>query len=173
MFRQTFMTKTPDIYLTPELKSYYMSDFNSNVLNQTNEFWGLDNGVKDHLIKINSNPHMQTLYSRKRQFKEWIEMFGSYIEFTYTKDVELKIFREIIPFFLANYNTKDKSKFSYLYIPPRPNPNKDESSLSLGCLNDKNYFNVNHLKFEMDSNDRQTHNKFWKDLETKLSELNT
>lgn len=148
-----------------------MSDFNSNVLLQTDEFWGLDDGVKDHLIKINNNSHVQTLYSKKRQFKEWIEMFGSYLEFTYTKDVELKIFREILPFFLACYNTLEQSKFSYMFLPPNVSAEKEKVNLNMGCLNDKNYFNVNKLKLELESDNKDTHDKFWADLGKKLGEL--
>ena len=52
--------------LTPALKAYYMQDFNDNVLTCTDEFWKIDDRLKNLLIKINKNKNVQTLFSRRR-----------------------------------------------------------------------------------------------------------
>lgn len=160
-----------DIYLTRNLKEYYMVDFDSNVLTSSDEFWALDNGLKDLLIQINKNIHVQTLYSKKRQFGGMLDMLGSYIQIAYTGDVELKIFREIIPYFLVCYNTKDQSKFNYMFLPPVVSSDDNLNELDLGCLTDINYFNINSIRFELESDDKEIHDKFWVDLGTKLADL--
>lgn len=149
-----------EIYLTADLKRYLMNDFNTNVLKEANSFWKLDDGVKDFLIQINSNNNIQSLYSKKHQGGFGLSD-NSYLQFAYSKEIELKIFREVIPYFLILFNKVDESKFTYSFHPPEVSDDNTSREIKLGCLNDKNYFNVNSLKFELETYDSKVHDQFW------------
>lgn len=162
-----------EVYLTSELKSYYINDFNL-VLSLSTDFWGIDNGLKDILININKNSAVQTLYSKKHDFHKPSFEQQSYLKIAYTKEVELELFRFTIPEFLILFNTDEYQKFSYFFEPPTLNANyrNGEINFNIGCIINEKYFFINTVKFELVSDQESIHNKFWKHLETKLSILN-
>ncbi len=162
-----------EIYLTPELKSYYINDFNS-VITLSTDFWGIDNGLKDVLININKSSAIQTLYSKKHDFHKTSFEYESYLIIAYKKEVELELFRFVIPEFLILFNTNEYQKFSYSFELPVLNSNyrNGESHFNIGCINNEKYFFVNNIKFELISDNEIIHNTFWKHLETKLFILN-
>src|SRR5690554_673097 len=133
-----------DIFLTPQLKDYYMKDFN-NLLKMKEEFWELDNEfLKEKLIKINSNPNIQTLYSKYGiQGPDDLE---SYIEIAFTQNIELEIFRSILPNLIYTYSSisMDLSNCYYRYSTPRVNRNYSigDDKRGIGCLDDKDYFRI-------------------------------
>ena len=54
-----------DLYLTDELKQYYMTDFEQLLAYKKSDFWDIDHGLADVLVKINDSPNLQTIYSKK------------------------------------------------------------------------------------------------------------
>jgi len=162
---------TNDIYLTSDLKAFYTDDFTNNVLPCKDSFWGLPPEIVDILKTINKNINVQTLYSHKKYFDR-LDGDDSNLTFTFTKDVELKIFREIIPYFIACFGLNNDSKFSYLFRHPVI---KDKTGVknvcNLASVIDGNYFNVNNLWFNLSSDKKEIHDKFWADIQTKLGQL--
>ena len=146
-------------YLTPELKAKYMVDFNENVLTCTDEYWGLDNGLKDLLITINSNPNIQTLYSRKCNCNG-IDGYDSYLWFLFSKDID---FDRINRFATRCASKHNIFTFEYLddageYIEPSYKiPN-------MGCVYDKSYLQNGIHIFYMQSKNIKKHNMFWNDI---------
>lgn len=161
-----------NIYLTPELKDYYMRDFENNILTIRHELWKLDDGLINILIEINKNKNIQTLYS-----KWWSNSFTSmtsesYLTFCYTKQIELNLFRFVIPELLIRQNNINKSMVSYCFYYPKPNANYHENEpteIDLLCITDPNYFNINTIQITLSSGYRDAHEKFWMDLNEKLS----
>jgi hypothetical protein len=79
-----------DIYLTSSGKRKYMDDFMNNVLSFNKiEFWKLDEGLPAILTGINSNDHVQTLYSKRPSYKNPDSYPLSYLELCYTAEIEL------------------------------------------------------------------------------------
>lgn len=76
-----------DIYLNTELKKKYMADFHK-LLNHEKDFWKIDEELIPILTPINSNPSVQTLYSKYGNYLDQ----KSYLEFAFTKDFERKLF---------------------------------------------------------------------------------
>lgn len=171
------LVKTPlkmnNIYLNPKLKTYYMEDFNK-LIDIDRDFWKIENDfLKDRLLKINSNHNVQTLYSsfESQNQDDWT----SYLQFAFTKKVENKIFRVVIPELLIAYNLNDDNECIcyYNYYEPEINPNfKNRSEkFGMGCIDDKNYFKINRITIYLETYDNETRQNFWNDLEIALSEL--
>lgn len=164
-----------DIYLSGMLKNKYMHDFTNNVLHlEKPEAWKLDKGLAEILISINKNPHVQTLYSRKDAFARVDFIHESYLEICYSKLIELKLFRDIIPSFNYDFIKDSRSVFYYQFYYPRINPNYSVISIptGLGCIDDENYFMINTIRLTLESPIKFIHEKFWIRIRETLSELN-
>lgn len=161
-----------DTFLNSDLKKYYMDDFTKNVLTCTDEFWEISQGLRDILTKINENSKIQSLYSHQQTFNDWV-MKPSYIDITFTQEIELTIFRDVIPCFQARYNIDNETRFNYYYSYPKIDKDVKEKNGSndLACLTDQNYWKINSVRFELTTNSKETDDKFWQDIQTKLSGL--
>jgi len=144
-----------------------MNDFEKNVLCNTHQFWGLAEQIKNQLIKINENPNIQTLYSRKNPFKMG-DIMGSYLQFAYVKEIELSIFREIIPSLFMF--SKEQDLFKYEFNFPKTK-NKENNSIPMGCLDNNQYFNINSVKLYFDCRNHDTDLLFWETITEKLSKI--
>jgi ribosomal protein L33 len=164
-----------EIYLTEELKKWYMDDF-QNLLKIDKEFWEIDNAdLKSILIKINQNESIQTIYSKYKNNSNFIDKL-SYLKFCYTENIELKLFREIIPFFITKYNGEfeySPSVCDYDFFLPKTNANFNENSSihGMNCIDSNDYFKVNHISLNLETEKIDLHKEFWDDLTTKLYEL--
>lgn len=148
-----------------------MVDFN-NLLDSEKEFWLIDDSLKSHLIDINKNLQIQTLYS-KLGLKNVNRDKTSYLEFAFSKNLELKLLREVIPELIYNYNTENISVCTYDYSLPKKNPNfkEDSEKFGMGCTDDFDYFMINSIKINLNSHNKQTHKDFWIDIKNELSQL--
>lgn len=167
-----------DIYLTSELKAKYMEDFETNVLNCCDEFWDLDDGLTETLSQINSNQNIQTLYSKKLVAPEsgaWSSQTDSYLKFAFSEEVELEILREVIPNCFEKFTSSiEESYCIYQYCFPTVNSNysiDDSKSIKLGCVDDEDYFKINHIRIELNSHNQSIHEEFWEYLKSNLSRL--
>lgn len=171
---------TRNKYLTPELKSHYMNDFINNVLTCDADFWTLDQDVKDSLIAINQNPNVQTLYSMK---SVWIPGKSdakneSYLKFAYSQNVEMELFKVFLPQITMMYCFNDLSgndsrcyyKFDYPHINMNFKAEKDRIC-NMGCLSNKDYFQINHIELTLKSHSKEKHDKFWNDVQNGLLNL--
>lgn len=162
-------------YLTKNKKNVYMDDF-KNLLSLEIDFWKIDNQeLKDILININKNQNIQTLYSK---FVDKSNAFdcSSYLTFTYSKKVELNVFRFLVPFFVNEYNFNSNriiSRCNYDFYQPKINLNYEKKSkkFGAGCVDNIDYFKINHIKISLESSSLKIHNEFWKDLKIKFNEL--
>ncbi|MBF6639852.1 hypothetical protein IVB69_00015 [Flavobacterium sp. J49] len=160
-----------DIFLNSKLKLYYMKDF-EKLLQDERDFWKIDNEfLKEILKEINSNSKVQTLYSKYGEQK----LLGSesYLQFAFSKDVQDKIFRLLIPNLLFTYNYDFKSYCYYEYREPSKNNNYklEREKFGFNCVDDENYFMINSIKIYLKTRDNIIKEKFWKDLEKMLKEL--
>jgi hypothetical protein len=155
-------------YLNPELKAYYMDDFTNNVLPCMNTSWNLDSNLSEILKEINKNVNVQTLYSQKPDRAKMVNMESSYIRFTYTKSIEKKLFRNVIPEFLQCF-TDDE--IYYTYDLPRENSNYSDVDKfkELGCIHNPDYFRVNFITINFSSYIYQKHDEFWEMIKNELS----
>jgi len=149
------------MYLNPELKKWYLEDF-ERLLNLDDDYWNIDSiFLQDILVKINENNNIQTLYSKLDEQDE------SYLFFTYSSDVELKLFRFIIPQLLSV-----NPGLSYEYLPPRINLNTGlNNGVELACVTDINYFNVHQIRLGLVSKIPIDHKKFWNLIKNLLSQV--
>ena len=160
-----------NIYLTKQKKSYYSKDFES-LLHCKDSEWGVDMQIKEILISINKNESIQTIYSKLNKFElNMIDNDLSYLEFCYSENIELELFRNTIPFFISKYNVDCEAQCYYLFNKPEKNINYIENAekTGLGCLDDINYFNINNIGIYLRSKNKKIHTHFWNDLKVKLS----
>lgn len=150
-----------------------MKDFN-NLLMMEEGSWALDNGfLKEILISINSNPNVQTLYSKYGI--QGPDDSESYIEFAFSQNIEIKIFRSILPSLIETYGSigMNLSNCYYRYSTPRVNANyrmRDDKT-GMGCRDDEDYFKINTIKIHLETYNITTRNEFWEDVVLALSEL--
>lgn len=159
-----------DIYLTSDKKTYYMEDF-AKV--KVNTHWPLDKDLEPYLVIINNNNLIQTLYSQNCKSDSFTTDLISYLEICYSQKLELKIFREVIPSLLYQFN-KGEERLNYLYIPPGPNQNyqPDKTLRGIGCIDDNSYFQISHIRFVFYSFNQNRHAEFWQTISLELSKLN-
>lgn len=162
-----------EIYLNSELKSKYMDDFENKVLKVTHDSWKLSDNIREHLIKINENQKIQTLYSKYPEGKHEMDLNESYLKFAYSQDVELEILRYFLPMLVGKYNKKYRSIFNFIFNEPKDNPNYngEESVVDIACLNDKDYLRLNHIRIVLNSSDKNIHDEFWEFVAGKLNEI--
>jgi hypothetical protein len=158
------------LYLTSDLKKYYLEALNETK-NSENEFWKIESGIENHLTKINENENVQTLYSKCAENSKNF-LTESYLVIAFTKKVELTIFRKTLPFFMFRYNDYD-SNCNYIFNEPyfREDENGKPRVLNLKCVDDSNYFNINHIRITLNEGSLDLHKRFWNDLTEKLTEL--
>lgn len=161
------------IYLTKTRKKRYMDDFVNKVLPfNALKFWALDEGLPEILSNINSNNNIQTLYSKRPSFDKTGRQNLSYLEFCYRKEIELSLFRDIIPSLFLDIDLNPEDRLYYLYhFPGTHSYCSSETSIGLGCIDDKKYFFINSIKINLESEIQSAHNHFWLNLEKKLSRI--
>lgn len=163
------INNTENAFLTKEKKEYYMRDFQKVLTYKGIDFWDLDEGISDILIKINNNPNLQTLYSKKFELNKGSTGFRkSYLQICYLchlKDKLLTALKEIQQLLQDEVKIFDEPSC-------HENTNKtSESTLGLGCFDDKEYFNICSYKIILQSYNINSHNTFWNLLELKLQNL--
>ncbi len=142
------------VYLTKEIKEYYMNDFTNNVVNCSDEYWGLDEGVLDICTEINKNNNVQTLYSKKYSGGKGSDI--SYLWILYGKDVSVN---EINEFVKECESKLDLFLFEYCEAPePIISDREDIANL---CLADPKYLQYGFVNMMMGSFDVEQHNLFW------------
>ncbi|TAI48991.1 hypothetical protein [Flagellimonas allohymeniacidonis] len=158
-------------YLDIGLKKYYDRAY-QEVKTSGNVFWSLDEGLAPFLEEINSNEHIQTIYSKRGPYMGGFKLY-SYVAIAYSQKVELSLFRNVIPIFISKYNELRDGECIYEYRKPykREDKEKDVEVLDLMCIKDPNYFNVHHIRLELKGIGHNTHNEFWVDLAKYLSEI--
>lgn len=157
------------VYLDPELKAYYMADFNYLLQEEKDLYWQLDAGIKACLIAINQNPGLQTLYSKLFQADKdgFIDPI-SYLRLAFVPDLEKPVQQICIELIHAldgrdaqvNVSPEDGLE-NRIYKADSP----------MGCKNNPDYFRVKHFYIELRSEQEELHRRFWQMLEEKLLAL--
>ncbi|HLV40232.1 hypothetical protein [Xanthomarina sp.] len=162
-----------DIFLNEKLKASYMQDFNSLLKNDV-KFWEIDTEfLKEKLININDNKNIQTIDCRYGI--QGPDDSSSYLTFAFTKQVELNIFRSILPELLRdfNINSAEQSTCFYQYSKPRDNRNHNPKSKIYGmsCRDNKDHYRINAIRINLDTLDDAIKKRFWTEISLLLSGL--
>jgi hypothetical protein len=148
--------------LTQELKNYYMQDFNDNVLSCTDNFWKIDDRLKNLLIKINKNKNVQTLYSRRRNDANDSNV-GSFLWIHIAPNVSDDKLNKFIRECKANI-----SMFAIDFFEHKHLVQNLDMSVKMNCVNDKKYYKNGAIIIEMISPEQFEHDKFWNIVEKHL-----
>lgn len=158
-----------DIFLTKALKKIYLEDY-LKAIDLENEFWRIEDFLIQKLNLINSNSQIQTLYSKYGG--DEILFNKSYLVFCYTKEVEEKIFKIVIPKITSKFSDLPKSICTYKFEYPRANENyKGDVISEISCTDNKEHFRINHIRLELKSRRKDIHQKFWDFISQELSVL--
>ncbi|MDH4472272.1 MAG: hypothetical protein QE487_06670 [Fluviicola sp.] len=166
-----------DKYLTPELKAYYMNDFNEKVVPFSEESWKLDDGVLEYLQTINRNPLIQTLYSKKYNINKSVNNDSeSYLMFTYARELEDKLFKVFLSQTTSAFSYGDDSKCYFTFTYPEieeeeEDDEEDDNRVNIGCVRDGNYFNINRIWVHFVDYGPNSHVRFWEFVSKELCEL--
>lgn len=162
-----------EIYLDQTKKSYYLKDFNENVLTEIDPFWKLCETIKPHLIELNSLDNIQPIFSKYPDNRNSLSRNESYLTFAYSKDIELHLYREILPFFIVRFNNLGESKFYYAFSEPKDNIlySDEPSEFKQGCLTNPDYFRINQIRLSFECVTKATHDIFWTELVKNLKEI--
>jgi len=149
------------VYLTKEIKEYYMNDFTKNVVNCSDKYWGLDKGLLKICTDINKNNNVQTVYSRRYSGGKYRQ--NSYLWILISESV----LEETIDKFYYDCKTKLKSIGIECYEPPEPIINNREDITNL-CLTDPNYLQHGFISITLYSNKLKDHKFFWEKIHEHL-----
>ncbi len=80
---------------------------------------------------------------------------------------------QTIPYFIKNYDGKDRSICKCIEIPPRSDSRKKETVENEGSYwqADPIYYNIKQINFKLEKGSDELHSQFWDDLVDKLSKL--
>lgn len=144
-------------YLSPELKNYYLLDF-EQVLVIDDSFWGIQNDfLKSCLQKINTSNSIQTLYSRIKKI-DISDDEESYLVLGFTKDIKENLQRNLEKF-VGTF--KNCNAITLDLMPPSKNLNTGPEELKSGAIHNKEYFNIHHFRITCLSNKYEVHEQFW------------
>lgn len=149
--------------LTPELKAYYMADFEQNVLPCKDEFWKLDNGLADLLIRINNSNNIQTLYSRRRTYAN-DKNYVSSLWILVSENVKNSTIRKFVD--ECNQKLAD-----FQCVPVEDIVQNLKPEIPMNCMTDSNYFNNGAVMISVKSPVQHNHEVFWKLLEKHLTKF--
>ncbi len=153
------------MYLTTELKSYYVEDFRK-LQKITDPYWKLDSGVIDPCLKINASKNFRTLFSKYSNDIGWSVDIISYLRLAYTKSGETLLKNEIIPIMTSLFS--DNVKLNYYFKEPEDNEVSDY--LHIGCFTNPDYFRIKSIHLELTSPDEDEHKLFWSNISSIVSE---
>jgi hypothetical protein len=145
----------------------YLSDNNRDFYSQAflhaekceSKFWDIDNGINTYLKRINLNPNIRTLYSKKGASNLQFGM-ESYLVFCYSKSVENEIEKraENLNIIGARINKQE---------PKLQTVPSAEKNPCLKFINNPEYWNVWNFRISIDGGIEREHQAFW----IKLCEL--
>ena len=159
-------------YLTAERKAAYMTDFHENVLTETHETWKACATIIPTLVELNNNTRLQTLFSKFPDSPRPSAQTKSYLWLAYFEKVELKLFRDVLPWLTCVFANTDDSKLYYHYLPGEEiRETEANTRFKLGCLADPDYFRVNHVRINFEHWQHNRHIDFWQQLKTGLLAL--
>lgn len=152
-----------DIYLNPELKEYYKNDFIENVLKVEDSFWGVPVGIVDMLKQLNDSENIQPLYSC---YPDNPSKKNGYLLFAYNHEVENVINTTVIPELTQSLKEIKHGKFTSVLSKPRSNENYrgGKSKYKMGCIDNPDYFLINHYEFNFEADGRHSQNIFWNEM---------
>ena len=150
-------------YLTPDKKKYYSTDFVENVLTETNESWKINDSIRTYLIDLNNCHRLQPIFSKFPDLGTLID--DSYLEIAYTNQIESKLKQETIPHLKLSWN-KTAENFSFSFSGPKTNTliRPEKSKMKMECLNNPDYFKINHFRFTFINSNIDKHIEFWEEL---------
>jgi len=157
-----------NIYLTSELKQFYLDDFNK-ISQVSIDFWKIEPEILPYLTIINKNKKIQPIYS-KYGVNDSIK--GSYIKFCYFQELEEQLFKSFLPDILEEFNDLENVTCVYEFHYPHENPNYDKkTALGISATDNPEHFRVNHIKLTLRSYKEKYHLSFWKELSDRLFKI--
>ncbi len=158
-----------DSYLNSVKREYYARALEL-IKSCQSDSWKLDDLVEEHIDRINRNPRVFTMYS-KRSPSAFGRNYSSYPTICYIREVEDKIVQEIAPKLTAAFENNDFRKFEIHCRKPRIEVPAEGVGPHLKYINDPNYWNIYNIKFELKGGYSQDHERFWTILPDELSKL--
>ena len=143
-------------YLTPELKKYYLLDF-EQVLLINDPFWGIpETFLRTVLKQINTSENTQTLYSKIKHENDF-EDEESYLVIAYAKTIESKLI-EKLSMLTSSFSNQ---AISIDHLPPSDNLNIGPTDYQIGAIHNKDYFKIHHFRITFLSKKYENHLSFW------------
>ena len=150
------------VYLTKEMKEYYMNDFTNNVVNCSDKYWGLDKGLLEICTEINKNKNVQTVYSKKYSGKHSCNPI-SYLWILISEDADV----DKINKFIRECQSKIE-KFEFMhYSAPEPIKNERKDIVNL-CVTDPKYLQHGYISVSMCSEKLKDHKFFWETIKRNI-----
>jgi hypothetical protein len=154
-----------NFYLTAGKKIYYLDALNY-IKDCPDKSWRLDDDVEEWLNMINLNQHVCSMYSKRGKNKIGTGM-ESYLILCYTKHAEIFVTKELPHSLRTLYQNERFCEFNST-ITQAYLQNEDENvEAYLKYINDKEYWNVNHVRLQLLGGHPDKHKLFW----IRLSEL--
>jgi hypothetical protein len=96
---------------------------------------------------------------------------GSYLTICYTELLEQQLLIELIPKMTAKLSDLEDCEFTFAKVDPREQESDKDVAPYLKFIDHKDYWNINHICFELHSPFKNHHELFWDQLTDELSEI--
>ena len=150
-------------YLTPELKKYYLLDF-EQVLLIMDPFWGIPEGFLRGILKsINTSENIQSLYSKLKHQTD-SEDEESYLVIAYSKNIEAELQQKLKKLQSSFVN----QTLSIDILTPSDNLNIGPADYQIGAIHKKDYFKIHHIRITFISDIYDDHLIFWTSIKDLL-----
>lgn len=136
----------------------------------TDDFWPLDDGLEEHIDLINLSQNVRTMYSRRGKNRSG-DGLESYLDICYVKETESQIRNLVESVLQSTFAGKHNCKFEFQYKSPRVQIPNEKAPECLKYIEDANYWNIHHIRFELKGGFQDDHTLFWTILSGSLSKL--
>lgn len=127
------------MYLTPELKSYYLKELEAVEQLPEGDFWALDNGTHKALAAINAHSDYQTIYSKRFAYPSdgTLPLFyNSYIDIAFSERAQLEL-QNTLDRIASEFHPQSRS-VKLLH----PETNSIDEHSDIGCRANPDYFRI-------------------------------
>jgi hypothetical protein len=136
-----------------------------------NDFWDLDEGLDKHIDQMNSSDSVRTMYSKRGESQFDIGL-ASYLTICYIKNVEELIHNNICDELTKKFAFRHLCKLEIEFKSPQiENDTSDTAAPYLKYISGGQYWNIYHVKFQLEGGSSADHNEFWSVLTESLSRL--
>jgi len=154
-----------DLYLDDTKRKFYSVAL-AHIKNCDHKDWDLDEGLVGYIDKINLNPKIRTMYSKRGRLLGYGQ--HSYLVICYIKDAESTLKNEVEPALRLQFRS---NLYAFSINPEFPRIDSETAGADpcLKYIADPSYWNIHRIRYQLKGGGNDDHDRFWNQLKELLS----